>query len=53
DMESNGKRLLITAKNHDEIIERDNLKTIMDKALEYCTIDVLAMKQIWSKFTTL
>ncbi|KAJ2740379.1 hypothetical protein GGI20_005840 [Coemansia sp. BCRC 34301] len=53
DQESNGKRLLITAKNHDEIVERGNLKTVMEKALEYCTIDVLAMSQIWAKFTDL
>ncbi|KAJ2893562.1 hypothetical protein IWW38_002828, partial [Coemansia aciculifera] len=53
DQESNGKRLLITAKNHDEIVERGNLKSVMEKALEYCTIDVLAMSQIWAKFTDL
>jgi hypothetical protein len=48
-----GKKMLITAKNYDEIIERNNLKTVMEKALEYCTVDVLAMQQIWNKFTLL
>ncbi|KAJ2692313.1 hypothetical protein H4218_006367, partial [Coemansia sp. IMI 209128] len=48
-----GKRLLITAKNYDEIVERGNFKTVMEKALEYCTVDVIAMQQVWTKFTEL
>lgn len=31
----------------------ENYKTIIEKALEYCNIDVLAMKEVWIKFKKL
>lgn len=33
--------------------EQVNTDTILEKAIEYCKIDVIAMKEIWLKFKTL
>jgi hypothetical protein len=48
-----GKNMLITARTWDEVENRQNSATIMEKAYEYCSVDVIAMKQVWNKFNDL
>jgi hypothetical protein len=48
-----GKTILVHATSWDEIVEHNNTKTVMQRAKEYCTIDVLAMKAVWTKFQQL
>lgn len=53
--EKDDNKLGITVKREDLIKYENgiNNKTIMEKAIEYCEIDVLAMKQVWLKFNRL
>lgn len=45
-----GKIMLVTAESHQDIIENNNTRTVMEKAIEYCKIDVSCVKQIWKAF---
>lgn len=45
-----GKIMLITAESYPDVIEKNNKLTVLEKAIEYCKIDVQVMKQIWLKF---
>ena len=45
-----GKIMLVTAESYKEIVETGNKLTVLEKAIEYCKIDVQVMKQIWIKF---
>lgn len=44
------KIMLVKAKNYAKIIESNNKKSVLDKAIEYCKIDVKCGIQIWKKF---
>ncbi|PIA12554.1 hypothetical protein COEREDRAFT_51929 [Coemansia reversa NRRL 1564] len=48
-----GKTILVTANNWNEVVEINNTSTVLQKAIEYCTVDVLAMRQVWTKFCKL
>ena len=45
-----GKIMLVEAVSYHEIVESGNKLTVLEKAIEYCKIDVLSMMQIWTKF---
>src|SRR5579871_889053 len=45
-----GKIMLVTAESYKKIVETGNKLTVLEKAIEYCKIDVQVMKQIWLKF---
>ena len=44
------KIMLVKVKNYAEIVETDNKKTVLEKAIDYCKIDVMCGIQIWKKF---
>ncbi|PIA12550.1 hypothetical protein COEREDRAFT_84053 [Coemansia reversa NRRL 1564] len=50
--DESGKSILITAKTWKEFEEGENHMSILQKAIEYCIIDVIAMQQIWVKFAS-
>ncbi|KAJ2740508.1 hypothetical protein GGI20_005766, partial [Coemansia sp. BCRC 34301] len=49
----NGKVALISTNTWEEIDEDPNLQTVLQRATEYCTVDVLAMQQVWYKFAVM
>ncbi|PIA12563.1 DNA polymerase [Coemansia reversa NRRL 1564] len=51
--EQGNKIIKIYTETWNEFEKIQNYKTILEKAIEYCTIDVIAMQQIWKKFSNL
>ncbi|KAJ2251472.1 hypothetical protein GGI13_003825, partial [Coemansia sp. RSA 455] len=51
--EYSGKRMIVSVENWEEFEQIPNYQTVLEKAIEYCTIDVLALQQIWNKFNKL
>jgi hypothetical protein len=51
--ERDNNRLNVYVKEWEEFESEPNYETILQKATDYCTVDVLAMQQVWSKFTKL
>ncbi|PIA12548.1 hypothetical protein COEREDRAFT_51958 [Coemansia reversa NRRL 1564] len=51
--EFSGKRMIVNVKNWGELEQIPNYQTVLEKAIEYCTVDVLALQQIWNKFNML
>nr|APZ80124.1 hypothetical protein [Debaryomyces hansenii]APZ80133.1 hypothetical protein [Debaryomyces hansenii] len=49
----NDNKLDIKIENWFTYEDETNYKTILQKAVEYCDIDVLAMKEVWVKFKNL
>lgn len=41
---------IISSVLYKQIIENNNTNSVLEKAIQYCTIDVLCCKQIWMKF---
>nr|CAC08221.2 putative terminal protein / DNA-polymerase [Schwanniomyces etchellsii] len=51
----NDNKIGFIVKRQENIIKEEdvNYKSIIEKAIEYCTVDVLAMKEVWQKFKIL